>query len=129
MFPPNFPDEFIKGAFISGSEAAWAPESVTSVVRWFQSNGIAVLGTELWIVRDGAIYPGVFVDGVRNIYVTDVSPKVNEESCSYVARSADETLHYLVALRLPPEAKDQGDIFISIAWSGQSDFQNLRIPQ
>lgn len=129
MFPPNFPDEFIQAAFTTGSEAAWPPESVANVVRWFQNSGIAVLGTELWIVHEGIIYPGVFVDGIRNIYVTDVSPKPNEEWGNYVARSADETLCYLDTLQLPPEAKKQGDIFFNITWASESDFRNLRVPQ
>jgi hypothetical protein len=129
MFPPDFPDEFIKGAFISGAEAAWPPDSLVNVVRWFQKNGIAVLGTELWLVHEGAIYPGVFVDGMRNIYGTDVSPKPKEEWGSYVTRSADETLCYFETLRLPPEAKEQGDVFINVVWSSESDFQNLRVPE
>ena len=129
MFPPDFPDEFVRDAFIAGSEAAWPPQSVARVIRWFRKNGIAVLGTELWVVRDGTICPGILVKGVQNIYGNDVSPRPDEHWESYAVRSADETLQYVNTLRLPPEAKEQGDIFFNVTWASESDFQELRASQ
>lgn len=82
MLPPNFPGEFIKSAFVTGSEAAWPPESVANVVHWFRNNGIAFLGTELRIIHTEVIHPGVFVGGVRNIYATGVSPKPDSRAAT-----------------------------------------------
>lgn len=89
-FPPGFPSELAAKSFTTGSEAAWPLDSVSAVIEWLGQNGFAVLGTELWIVRDDGIQPGVFVNGMREIHGNAVSHMQNESWDTYVTRSAQE---------------------------------------
>ena len=68
IFPAGFPPELAAQTFTAGPEAAWPLESVSRVVEWLGQNGFAVLGTELWIVGEDGIQPGVIVNGVREIH-------------------------------------------------------------
>jgi hypothetical protein len=124
-FPPGFPPELAAKSFTTGSEAAWPLESVSKVVEWLGQNGCAVLGTELWIVRDDGIQPGVFVNGVREIHGNAISHMRNESWDAYVTRSVEETLRYLNSVVTPPEVKQQGDAFVNVVWASESEYFNL----
>ena len=124
-FPPGFPPELAAHSFTAGSEAAWPLDSVSAVVEWLGQNGFAVLGTELWIVREDGIQPGVFVNGMREIHGNAISHMQNESWDTYVTRSAQETLRYLSSFAAPPEAKQQGDVFFNVVWVSESGYSNL----
>jgi len=124
-FPRNFPDELASAAYVAGSEAAWPPENAINVVLWLRENGIAVLGTELWVVREDGIQPGIFVNGVREIHGNAILAKQNESWDGYVKRSADETLRYLRSFETSPEAKQQGKVFFNIVWADEAEYLNL----
>ena len=100
-------------------------ESAPKVVEWLGQNGFAVLGTELWIVRDDRIQPGIIVNGVREIHGNTISHMQNESWDAYVSRSAQETLRYLSSFAEPPEAKQQGDVFFNVVWVSESEYSNL----
>jgi hypothetical protein len=55
VFPPNFPSELVTGAFVASKEAAWRPAQAAVSVEWLGAHGFAVLGTELWLPKDGSI--------------------------------------------------------------------------
>ena len=55
LLPLNFPPKLRAAAFRVGEEAAWLPTLAVAAVEWFSMNGYAVLGTELWLLRDGEI--------------------------------------------------------------------------
>ena len=63
ILPPGFPQELAETAFKVGSEAAWPLDSASTAVQWLGQNRIAVLGTELWVVRADGIQPGLYVNG------------------------------------------------------------------
>jgi len=123
--PQDLPPELIADAFISGSEAAWPLESAIRVVEWLRQNGIAVLGTELWVVREDGIQPGIYVDGMREIHGNAVSAKHNETWSVYVDRTAEETLRYLGSFETPPEANKQGGVYFNIVWISESEYPSL----
>jgi len=50
LFPPDFPSELRVAAFGAGDEVAWP-----RILAGFGTNGYAVLGTELWLLKDAAI--------------------------------------------------------------------------
>lgn len=121
IFPFGFPKGLAASAFISGLEAAWTPDFASQVVEWFGQNKIAVLGTELWIVRADGIQPGIYIDGKREIHGNTVSSRRGESWDAYVVRSVEETLHYLESFETPLEAKHQGEVFFNIVWANESD--------
>jgi len=55
LFPPDFPSELRVAAFRAGDEVAWPRILAAAAVEWFGTNGYAVLGTELWLLKDVAI--------------------------------------------------------------------------
>jgi hypothetical protein len=126
LYPDDFPDELKADAFSMGAEASWPTGSATKVIDWLRQNGFAVLGTELWIVREDGIQPGIFADGKREIHGNEVSRLQNEPWDNYVNRSGLETLRYLGAFEVPPEARKQGKVFFNIVWANESQFLNLR---
>jgi len=114
-------------AFESGEEAAWPRSDAVKVVDWLHQNGYATLGTELWIIREDGIQPGIYVNGKREIHGNTVSHKQNSESWdAYVSRSGIETLNYLAKFEEPPEARQQGKVYFNIVWANETDFLNLR---
>jgi hypothetical protein len=123
----RIPPELAAQSFTKGSEAAWRPDSAPKVVEWLGQNGFAVLGTELWIVRDDRIQPGIIVNGVCEIHGNTISHTQNESWDAYVSRSAQETLRYFSSFAEPPEAKQQGDVFFDVVWVSESDFLNLKM--
>src|SRR4029077_8927579 len=118
LYPNKFPDDLKAEAFTAGLEAAWPNTSAIKVIDWLRQNGFAVLGTELWIVREDGIQPGIYVDGKREIHGNEVSRLQNEPWDSYVNRSGMETLRYLGIFEEPPEARKQGKVFFNIVWAG-----------
>jgi hypothetical protein len=109
-FPPGVPPELAAQSFTKGSEAAWRPEFAPKVVEWLGQNGFAVLGTELWIVRDDRIQPGIIVNGVREIHGNAISRMQSESWDAYVSRSAQETLRYLSSFGRPRVPVDAAQI-------------------
>ena len=124
-FPLGLRPELAAHSFTRGSEAAWPLDSVSAVVKWLGEHGFAVLGTELWVVRDNRIQPGVVVNGVREIHGNAVSHMRNESWNTYVTRCAEETLRYLNSFAMPPEAKQQGDVFFNVTWVSEAEHSNL----
>ena len=124
-FPPGFPYELAENALTVGSEAAWPPESASKVVQWLGQNGFAVLGTELWVVREGGIQPGIYANGMREIHGNAIAHMGNESWDAYAARSAEETLRYLHSFEPPPEAKQQGDVVFNVVWANESEYLKL----
>jgi len=122
IFPPGFPGELAANAFTAGSEAAWPIESAWKVVQWLGQNGFAVLGTELWVVREDGIQPGIYVNGTREIHGNAISHKRNESWNAYVVRSAEETLSYLHCFKAPREAQQQGKVLFNIPWASESGY-------
>lgn len=123
--PAGFPPELAAIVLKGGVEFAWPWEFASRVVEWLAQNGLAVVGTDLWMVHDAGIQVGIYVNGVREIHGNDVSRTQNEGWDSYIARSARETLRYLSSFEAPPEANGQGDIFFNVAWASESEVLHL----
>ena len=126
IYPDNFPDEFKQDVFTLGTEAAWPTGRAIQVVDWLRKNGFAVLGTELWLIREDGVQPGIFVNGIAEIHGNDESRMPNEPWDVYVSRSGMEALRYLSSFTEPPEASQQGKVVFNIVWANESDFLKLR---
>jgi hypothetical protein len=116
VFPPNFPSELVTGAFVASKEAAWRPAQAAVSVEWLGAHGFAVLGTELWLPKDGSIQ--------SLPYFQNVDRQGDEAWDSFVARAAAETLAYLRAFT--PKFIEEGDVYVNVTWVSEAEFGNLK---
>ena len=72
------------------------PQIAAQVVEWLGLHQYAVLGTELWVIRDGLINTlPVGQTGTREVHGNTVNRRANEAWAAFVSRAASETVLYL----------------------------------
>jgi hypothetical protein len=116
LFPSGFPSELVSAAFVACNEAAWRPAVAARSVEWLGTHGYAVLGTELWLPKDGSIQ--------SLPYFQNVDRRGGEAWHSFVARAAAETLAYLRAFT--PQFIEEGDVYVNVTWVSETEFGNLK---
>ena len=124
LFPPDFPSELRVAAFRAGDEVAWPRILAAAAVEWFGTNGYAVLGTELWLLKDAAIQSLLMgLSGTREVHGNTVN-RGNEESwSSFVGRAGAETRTYLQAFK-PSDIVERGQSVFNVAWVSEGEFTN-----
>jgi hypothetical protein len=115
LFPPGFPSELARAAFVDSKEAAWRPSLAAASVEWFGANGYAVLGTELWIPKHGSIQ--------SLPYFQHVDRKAGEAWDAFVARAAIETLAYFKAFS--SNFAKEGDVYVNVTWVSEAEFEKF----
>lgn len=114
--PFNFPSQLAETAFQSGDEWAWPPALAADAVGWLASHSYAVLGTELWLVRNG---------GVQCLpYWTNVSRRPNEPWTEFVARAGNETVEHLRSFKTS-EVTEAGELYFNVVWADEEEFRTL----
>jgi hypothetical protein len=125
LFPPGFPSELRLAAFRAGAEVAWPPMPASAAVEWLSANGYAVLGTELWLLKDGAIQSlPVGLSGKREVHGNTVNRGNGESWNSFVVRAGAETRAYLQAFKLS-DIVEPGQLVFNLVWVSEADFKNL----
>lgn len=125
--PANFPPELAAKVFISRSgETAWRPSEAIQAVEWFGTHGYAVLGTELWLLQNGAIQSlPVGTSGLGEAHGNAVDGKhENETWDSYVARTTADTVKYLKSFN-PAEIIEKGDLHFQVEWISEDGYEKL----
>jgi hypothetical protein len=111
LFPSGFPSELASAAFLASNEAAWRPALAARAVEWLGTHGYAVLGTEVWLPKDGS---------VQSLpYFQNVDRQGDEAWDSFVARAAAETSAYLRAFT--PKFIEEGDVYVNVTWVGEAE--------
>jgi hypothetical protein len=114
--PLGLPEDIATVALTVGADAAWRPSDAYIAVQWLGKNNYAVLGTELWAIRDGVI------NSVPNWLTIERLPA--ERWASFVERSSSETLDYLRSFD-ETEKIEAGELYINVVWASETDFQEL----
>jgi hypothetical protein len=122
IFPPDFPSELRVAAFRTGDEVAWSPILAAAAVEWLGTNGYAVLGTELWLLKDGPIQSlPVGLSGTREVHGNTVNRGNEEPWSSFVARAVAETRTYLQGFKPSfGSARPNSEIFPRILRNSRS---------
>jgi hypothetical protein len=126
--PKGFPQEFARAAFrASNGEAAWSPSIAASVSTWLGAHGFAVLGTELWVIRqDGTICSlPLGSSGRPEVHGNTVNREKSETWDAFTCRAAAETSKYLQSFN-PAEIHEEGELRFNITWVSETEFQQLR---
>ena len=116
LFPSGFPTELASAALVFSNDAAWRPAFAARSVEWLGTHGYAVLGTELWLPKDGSIQ--------SLPYFQSVDRKGDEVWDSFVVRAAAETLAYLGAFT--PKFLEEGDVYVNVTWVSEAKFKSLK---
>jgi hypothetical protein len=125
IFPSVFPSELSAAAFITNDEVAWPATRAAEAVDWLGAHEHAVLGTELWLLKDAGIQSlPVGSAGMREIHGSTVNRKDDEIWNSYVVRAAAETSVYLRSFN-PSDMVETGRLYFNIAWIGEIEFNRL----
>jgi acetyl-CoA acetyltransferase len=124
----NFPQELEDAAFRSpDGEYAWQHTEALDAVRVLAGSRRAVLGGELWLVRDGEIWGGLLrKSGAPGVYAWETERLPEEPWSTYVARACSEALR---AIQAAPTALRQGEVsvpsnakvYYNLTWAGADE--------
>jgi hypothetical protein len=109
-FPAGLPEDLAAMAFVSG-EPAWEQLDCDKVIRWLSENGYAVLGTELWLVRNSLIHTLMNTKSGRILCCTSCDPLPHESWNEYVKRSAGLAAESVSGFRWPEDSTENADTF------------------
>lgn len=136
MFPPELERE----AFRSGNEFGWTRAQIPVVVEVLRSQGMAILGGELWYVRechDGfkELYSSIpqredIPSHYWGLYVWATDRRPGDGWQDFVERGALEALS-AVARWPEPNGEGQppdlpGQILYNLGWVSESEFEKVR---
>jgi hypothetical protein len=127
MLPP----ELTQNAFRARGEFGWSREQIPRVVEILRSHEMAILGGELWYVRDGDVYGSVPQrDGVPGLYTWTTDRRSGESWKHFVERGGSDAL---AAVERWPEPQDlpsglSGLIFYNLTWVSETEFSSLENP-
>src|SRR5271163_3711266 len=114
LFPSSFPSELADAAFTSGGEAAWPPALAAEAVGWFGEHEYAVLGSELWLLKEGTIQSlPVGASGMRELHGNTISRQSGEAWSSFVGRAGLETRTYLQSFN-PSDITEEGQVYFNL---------------
>ena len=123
--PSNFPPELTVAAFVAGDEVAWPQALATDAVEWFGKNEYAVLGTELWVLKGGAIHSlPTGLSGTGEVHGNTVNRFSREAWGAFVGRAAAETRMYLREFN-PRDIIEDGQVYFNVVWVSEGEFKSL----
>jgi hypothetical protein len=124
FWPADFPSELAEAAFWS-NEPAWEPHLAALVVEWLGLHQYAVLGTELWVIRDGLINTlPIGQTGMPEVHGNTVNRRANEPWAAFVSRAASETVVYLRSFQ-SREIVAPGKVHLNVTWVSEVEFEKL----
>jgi hypothetical protein len=123
-----FPIELERDAFrTDNGEFGWTRAQISGVVEALSAQGIAILGGELWWVRDGtAVWEGCVPqrDGPPSVYAWVTERRFGEPWQDFVARGVSDALAAVVrwpqSADLPPDLA--GRILYNLTWISEADY-------
>jgi hypothetical protein len=126
-----FPTELERAAFrASNGEFAWTRAQIPAVVDVLRSNGIGILGGELWWVRDGFTgWDGLIPqrNGSPALYTWETKHEPGELWPDFIERGASDALvavkRWPMADDLPPDLP--GRVLYNLTWTSEEEFQAL----
>ena len=123
-FPPGLPQHLADAAYVDG-DPAWKQADCAEVIRWLSKSDQAVLGTEVWLVKDGLIRTEI--DTVKGPvpYRTNCDPLKDEKWGDYVRRSGELAVNTVLGFRFPEDSMESPDIavYFNITWADRRWFQ------
>jgi hypothetical protein len=121
----QFPRELEDAAFRSADgEYAWQRSEAIAAVRVLADSGRAILGGELWLVRDGEVWAGLpQQSGPPAVYAWETERRSGEPWPTYLARACGEALSAIQALPREGEvaAPSGAKVYYNLTWAGADE--------
>ena len=128
-----FPAELEQDAFRFRGEFGWTREQAIAAIGILRHHHLAILGGELWYVRDGAVQPSVPQrEGPNALYVWSTDKQTGGIWVNFVQRGASEALSAVQRYPEPEDIPDDlpGRILYNLTWVSEAEFEKLgRKPQ
>ena len=119
-----FPEQLAAVALVFGEEVAWEQKECLTAIEWLSENGYAVLGFELWLIRDGGMSTAISTESGTAIYVSSCDPTKGEAWEEYVKRSARETTDHIAAFRWPADSMEPArPVYFNLCWADREWFR------
>jgi hypothetical protein len=120
----GFPEPLAAIAFANGEEPAWEQKDCQTAIDWLSQNNHAVLGIDLWLVRDGSISTAISTKSGPAIYVSSCDPLKRETWDDYVRRSAKEAGDFVAAFRWPEDSLEPPrTVYFNLCWADREWFR------
>jgi hypothetical protein len=127
VLPANFPQRLAAVALVNGEEAAWPQKDCLEAIEWLTENGYAILGFELWLIRNGRVSTAISTKSGPAIYVFSCDPTKGEIWEDYVQRSAREVARHIAAFHWPDDSLEPArPASFSLSWADREWFHNTR---
>ena len=125
LFPTGLPQRLADAAYVDG-DPAWKQGDCVEVIQWLSGNGLAVLGTELWLVKNGLMHTEI--DTVKGPvpFRTNCDPLSHEKWPDYVRRSGELAVKTVEGFRWPEDSRESPDIgvYFNITWTDRQWFRS-----
>jgi hypothetical protein len=116
--PTGFPNELASEAYVEpNNEVSWRPLQAIQAVEWLGTHGYAVLGTEVFLPKQGSLFSLPYFQNVERIGA--------EAWDLFAARAAAETSAYLKTCL--SKFSEEGDVYVNVTWVSEEEFRNLKI--
>jgi hypothetical protein len=123
IVPANFPHRLAAAALVNGGESSWQQKDCLSAIAWLSENGYAILGFELWLVRDGGMSTAISTKSGPAIYVSSCDPTKGETWEGYVQRSALEAAERIGSFRWPEDSLEPPrPAYFNLCWADREWF-------
>ncbi|HEX4544313.1 MAG TPA: hypothetical protein VH114_14195 [Candidatus Acidoferrum sp.] len=119
----NLPEWLGDAALVNGEEAAWEQKDCLAAIKWLSENNYALLGLELWLIRDDGMSTAISTKSSPAIYVTNCNPTKGETWKEYVQRSAREAADHIAGFRWPEDSLEPPrTAYFNLTWADREWF-------
>ncbi len=126
MFPPKIERDAFRA---SNGEFGWTRAQIPAVADALRSHGFAILGGELWWVRDGRTDWDLIPQrqGPPGVYVWETERAPDEAWSHFLERGVSDALaaveRWPTPGALPPDLP--GRILYNLTWTSEAEFKQL----
>ena len=121
----GMPESLAATAFKSGEQVAWEQADCARAIDWFRSKSYALLGTELWLLKNGKIQAGIYTSGGYTIFGNSCDPEENECWDDYICRSSNQAREAIAAFRWPEDSLEPScPVYFNLCWADREWFQS-----
>jgi hypothetical protein len=117
--PSGFPQSLIDRGFAYNGEIGWFRDDAVQAAEWLRRRGIAIVGAELWLVKDSVIQPHVQTESGLFAYNYSAATLPSESWEAFASRSLNEVTAFIRQFQWPGNAIEpaEQEVRFSLNWA------------